>query len=83
MSTNPTSSASSSASERAPRRLVLLREGEQSEVERVLVEYRGAEISGNQLHADVQRLAQENAGRTLAAEWLGPLGWTRFLWCRK
>jgi hypothetical protein len=77
MSTNP------ATAERAPRRLVLLREGEQSEVESILVEYQGAEISGNKLHADLQRLAQEHAGRTIAAEWLGPLGWTRFLWCKK
>ncbi len=69
-------------SPRCPRRVVLLRDGEDSGVERVLQEYHGAEVSGNRLHADVQRLAGEHRGRCVAAEWLGPLGWTRFLWCR-
>jgi hypothetical protein len=49
----------------------------------VLAEYQGAEVSGNRLHADIQRLAEEHAGRYVAAEWLGPLGWTRFLWRRR
>jgi hypothetical protein len=68
---------------RAPRRLVLLQEGENSDMERVLQEYTGSAISGTQLHEDLQRLAAEHPGRCIAAEWLGPLGWTRFLWCRK
>jgi hypothetical protein len=71
-----------SSSPRCPRRVVLLCEGEDSEVERVLREYHGAEVSGKRLHADLQRLANEHDGRYVAAEWLGPLGWTRFLWCR-
>ena len=71
------------SSPRCPRRVVLLCDGEASEAERVLLEYQGAEISGKRLHADVQRLAAEHRGRYVAAEWLGPLGWTRFLWCRK
>jgi hypothetical protein len=50
-------------------------------MERVLIEYQGAEISGNRLHADLQRLAAENPGRCIAAEWQAPRGWTRFLWC--
>jgi hypothetical protein len=62
--------------------VVLLLDGEDSEAERVLQEYNGAEVSGKRLHADVQRLAGEFRGRYVAAEWLGPLGWTRFLWCR-
>lgn len=70
-------------SPRCPRRVVLLRDGEDSEVDRVLQEYHCAEVSGNRLHADVQRLAEERRGRCVAAEWLGPLGWTRFLWCRR
>jgi hypothetical protein len=78
-----TQPASSGPGERAPRRLVLLSGDEKSEVEAVLVEYRGAEISGNRLHADLQKFARDNPGRCVAAEWLGPLGWTRFLWCRK
>ena len=68
---------------RCPRRVVLLRDGEDSEVERVLREYHGAEVSGNRLHADVHSLAEEHNGRYIAAEWLGSLGWTRFLWCRR
>lgn len=68
---------------RCPRRVVLLRDSEDSEVERVLREYHGAEVSGKRLHADVQLLAGEHRGRYVAAEWLGPLGWTRFLWCRR
>ena len=73
----------SNSSPRCPRRVVLLRDGEESEAERVLQEYHGSEVSGNRLHADVQRLAGENPCRYVAAEWLGPLGWTRFLWCRR
>jgi hypothetical protein len=68
---------------RCPRRLVLLAEGEGSAVEQVLAEYRDGEVSGNRLHADLQRVAGEHPGRLVAAEWLGKLGWTRFLWCRK
>jgi hypothetical protein len=74
---------SSSSTPRAPRRLVLLTDGEDSIVAEVLAEYRGAEVSGRRLHADLQRWAAEHRGRCVAAEWLGPLGWTRFLWCRK
>jgi hypothetical protein len=72
-----------SSSSRAPRRLVLLREGTESAVEQVLAEYSGAEVSGKRLHADLQRLAGAHPGRYIAAEWHGDLGWTRFLWCRK
>jgi hypothetical protein len=61
----------------------LLRSGEDSEVEEVLGQYQGAEVSGKRLHEDLQRLAAEHPGRCVAAEWLGPLGWTRFLWCRR
>ncbi len=73
----------SSSTPRAPRRLVLLADGEDSAVQEVLAEYRGTEVSGKRLHADLQRLASEHRGHYVAAEWLGPLGWTRFLWCRK
>jgi hypothetical protein len=62
---------------------VLLRDGEDSEMEQVLLEYKENEVSGKRLHADVQRLADEHRGRFVAAEWLGSLGWTRFLWCRR
>ena len=66
---------------RAPRRLVLLKGDDHSEVEEVLVEYAPEQASGTKLHADLRKLAVERPGRRLAAEWLGPLGWTRFLWC--
>jgi hypothetical protein len=49
----------------------------------VLLELHDEEVSGKRLHAEVQRLAQERAGELIAAEWAGPLGWTRFLWCQK
>jgi hypothetical protein len=62
---------------------VLLKDAEHSDVDTVLAEYHGAEVSGNRLHADLQTYAARHAGRHVAAEWLGPLGWTRFLWCRK
>jgi hypothetical protein len=72
-----------SETSRAPRRIVLLEAGTDSEVSQVLKEYAPAEVSGDRLHADVQKYAAEHAGRTVAAEWLGALGWTRFLWCTK
>lgn len=69
--------------ERRPRRIVLLAGESDGPVEEVLAEFRAAEVSGNRLHAEVQRLSEEHPGRCVAAEWLGPLGWTRFLWRRK
>jgi hypothetical protein len=53
------------------------------EVERVLAEYAGAEALGSRVHQELRRLAAEYPGRYVAAEWLGPRGWVRFLWCRK
>jgi hypothetical protein len=66
---------------RAPRRLVLLKGDDHGEVEAVLQEYAPDQVSGTKLHADLRRLSAEHPGRRVAAEWLGPLGWTRFLWC--
>jgi hypothetical protein len=80
---NGSAAKSTSATPRAPRRLVLLRDGDDSEVEHVLAEYRGAEVSGAKLHVELQRFAAQHQGRCVAAEWLGSLGWNRFLWCRK
>jgi hypothetical protein len=79
----PSNGTPSPSSPRCPRRVVLLESGADSAVAEVLAEYKGADVSGKRLHADVQRLAARHAGRHVAAEWLGPLGWTRFLWCRK
>jgi hypothetical protein len=73
----------SGSSPRVPRRIVLLAGAEDSEVAQVLREYSGAEVSGKRLHVDLQRFAAEYRGSQVAAEWLGTLGWTRFLWCRK
>jgi hypothetical protein len=81
--TPPQRSGRGQSTPRAPRRLVLLTAGEASAVEAVLAEYQGADISGNRLHAALQQFADSHRGRQVAAEWLGPLGWTRFLWCRK
>jgi hypothetical protein len=70
-------------SERAPRRIVLLTGDERSDISQVLAEYRGADVSGRRLHEDLQQLAERHHGQVVAAEWQGPLGWTRFLWCRR
>lgn len=75
--------SASSTTPRVPRRLVLLEAGEDSGVVAVLREYQGSEVSGKRLHADLQQYAADHLGRCVAAEWLGPQGWTRFLWCRK
>lgn len=72
-----------SESQRAPRRLVLLQGDDQSPIESTLKSLEGADVSGKRLHRDIQELAESHRGRTVAAEWLGPLGWSRFLWCRK
>jgi hypothetical protein len=65
-----------------PRRLVLLAGGEQSVIERVLAEYTGAEGRGKDVHAEIEKVAAQHPGKCVAVEWHGPLGWTRFLWCR-
>lgn len=75
--------APSTTTERAPRRIVLLTSDEASAVERVLAEYRGADASTARLEEEVQHHAAQHRGRHVAAEWLGPLGWTRFLWCHR
>ena len=71
------------SSERHPRRLVLLSTDVDSAVRQVLAEYPAGGVKGSHLHAELQRLASEHPGVHVAAEWQGPLGWTRFLWCRK
>jgi hypothetical protein len=70
-------------SERAARRIVLLTADERSEINEVLIELRGDEITGRRLHTEIQMQAAAHAGRWVAAEWQAHLGWTRFLWCRK
>jgi hypothetical protein len=78
----PAANGKNGKSTRVPRRLVLLETDEQSGPREVLVEYHGAEISGKRIHGDIRRLASEHIGSWIAAEWLGPRGWTRFVWCR-
>jgi hypothetical protein len=67
----------------APRRIVLLSAAEHSDIEKVLREYVPPEPTGTRLHSDLQELATEHVGGMVAAEWFGPLGWTRFLWCKR
>ena len=71
------------AADRAPRRLVLLESDPQSAVAEVLAEFTPPDVRGSKVHAELQRLAGDHPGKLVAAEWLGPLGWTRFLWCRR
>jgi hypothetical protein len=80
---SPRPTAASSSTPRCPRRLVVLAGDEDSAAEQVVQEYHGAEVSGKRLHADLRRCADEHPGKCVAAEWLGSLGWTRFLWCRR
>jgi hypothetical protein len=79
----PPKAEPTASGERCPRRLVLLDAGEDSAVKQVLSQYVANEVSGRRLLADLQRLSAEHPGQCVAAEWLGPLGWTRFLWCRR
>jgi hypothetical protein len=78
---NGKATTGSSATPRCPRRIVLLQGDERSEIDKVLAEYEGTQVSGRRLHEDVRRQAAQHPGQQIAAEWLGPLGWTRFLWC--
>jgi hypothetical protein len=75
--------ATESSTPRAPRRAVLLTGDENSEVAEVLHEYQGTEISGRRIHEELRQFADAHRGTMVAVEWLGPLGWTRFLWCRR
>jgi hypothetical protein len=66
---------------RAPRRLVLLSGAADSAVERILAEFPGEDA--RKAHQQIQQAAAEHPGKVVAVEWLGPFGWTRFLWCGK
>jgi hypothetical protein len=68
---------------RTPRRIVLLADGEASAVQQVLVEYPGDKVAAAPMTEDLHRCAAQHRGQYVAVEWLGPLGWTRFLWCRE
>ncbi len=70
-------------SEKPPRRLVLLEGDEKGPVTEVLSEYNGSSVGASRIHADMVRAAEERPGRIVAVEWLSPIGWTRYLWCRR
>jgi hypothetical protein len=64
-----------------PRRIVRLKKN--GDVRDVLATFEGDQIVGSKIHAAVQSLAAEHAGDEIALEWLGNLGWVRYLTCRK
>lgn len=70
-------------SERVPRRLIVLSGDEQSEMEQVLGEFTGLEARGKDIHAEIERQAAKIPGKIIAAEWQSPLGWIRFMTCKK
>ncbi len=83
VSNGPAKPAIQQTNERVPRRIVLLTGDEQSDAGDVLLELRGDDITGKRLHTNIQQHAAAHPGHWVAAEWLGNLGWTRFLWCKK
>ncbi len=60
---------------RFPRRIVQLGEPEAI----VLEEFPSAAVSGKAVHEALVKHAVKHPGTTIAAQWLGPLGWTAFL----
>ena len=67
----------------APRRLVLLCDGQSSAVEEVLRQYPAHEVGQAPIEADLHRLAAEHRRQYIAAEWRSPHEWVRYRWCRK
>lgn len=67
-----TQTSRTSASNPATRRLVLL--AADGSVARVLAEPPAAMV-----HQEIRRLAKENPGEMVAAEWLSTLGWQRWI----
>ena len=63
----------------ANRRIVLLPEGSPLDADHETVL---AEVEASAVHAEIGRLAEKHEGAILAAEWLSPLGWRRWLWRR-
>jgi hypothetical protein len=64
-------------------RLVLLTGDQASPLQQVLREYPAGGADPGQVGEDLNRLARDHPGQCLAAEWRGPGGWVRFLWCRR
>ena len=75
--------ADSSLKTRVPRRIVRVAGDETGPVAVVLASFEGADIVGSKLHAEVQKLADQYRGEFIALEWLGKLGWVRYVTCRK
>jgi len=69
-----------SAKRQIPRRIARLKGDDVAEV---LATFEGDRVVGTKVHAEVQRLAAEHPGETIALEWLGNLGWVRYLTCKK
>ena len=72
-----------SVKKQIPRRIVRLSGDENSEAAEVLASFEGADVIGSKLHAELQRLATQHAGQIIALEWLGNLGWVRYVTCKK
>ncbi len=68
-----------SASHPAPRRIVLLALGSPPHAppERILRE----SVPADRVREVLREESGRHPGRMVAAEWLGTLGWTRWLWC--
>ncbi len=71
-----------SAKKQIPRRIVRLKSDADSEVREVLQTFEGAAIVGSKIHAEVQRFAAKFPGEVIALEWLGNMGWVRYLGCK-
>ena len=72
-----------SAKKQIPRRIVRLKSDAASEVREVLQTFEGAAIVGSKIHAEVQRFAAQFSGEVIALEWLGNMGWARYLTCKR
>jgi hypothetical protein len=51
----------------------------QAEPTEVLAQFEGADVVGSKIHRELGVLAKTRPGQTVALEWLGPLGWQRFV----
>jgi hypothetical protein len=72
-----------SAKKHIPRRIVRLKGDAESKVREVLASFEGSEIVGSKIHAEVERFATQFPGEVIALEWLGNIGWVRFLTCKR
>ena len=72
-----------SVKKQIPRRIVRLAGDEKSDVKAVLATFEGDKVVGSTVHAELQKSAGTFPGETLALEWLGNMGWVRYVTCRK